>query len=199
MSQISEAKKKKKKIKSRSLLILQEIVFIGWIIQEGPGATCHLLFAKSRCHQHRIMLLIVSTEDSEDLRSMPGGTQYQQHPLISGSIVWLCCVHKSTADGGSGVTVTAAAAPDQSLRILGEGKKRPGRVREKHRETAEMEVVRLRLVVAVLVLLVSPAAAARAPPRIDPLPTAALRSFYDTSNYGRLQLNNGLALTPQMG
>ena len=42
------------------------------------------------------------------------------------------------------------------------------------------------------------AAAARAP-RIAPLPTAALRRLYDTSNYGRLQLNNGLALTPQMG
>ncbi|GJN33425.1 hypothetical protein PR202_gb22023 [Eleusine coracana subsp. coracana] len=62
-----------------------------------------------------------------------------------------------------------------------------------------MEVLRLRLVVAVLVLLASSAAAARAPPRIAPLPTAALRRLYDTSNYGKLQLNNGLALTPQMG
>ncbi|KAK3128041.1 hypothetical protein QOZ80_7AG0581820 [Eleusine coracana subsp. coracana] len=62
-----------------------------------------------------------------------------------------------------------------------------------------MKVLRLRLVVAVLVLLASPAAAARAPPRIEPLPTAALRRLYDISNYGKLQLNNGLALTPQMG
>ncbi|KAI5012854.1 hypothetical protein ZWY2020_025120 [Hordeum vulgare] len=31
------------------------------------------------------------------------------------------------------------------------------------------------------------------------LPTAALRPLYDTSNYGMLQLNNGLALAPQMG
>lgn len=40
------------------------------------------------------------------------------------------------------------------------------------------------------------AAAARG---IAPLGTAALRRLYDTSNYGRLQLNNGLALVPQMG
>jgi alpha-galactosidase len=40
---------------------------------------------------------------------------------------------------------------------------------------------------------------AAAPLRIAPLPTAALRRLYDTSNYGRLQLNNGLALAPQMG
>jgi hypothetical protein len=40
---------------------------------------------------------------------------------------------------------------------------------------------------------------ARAPLRIAPLQTAALRRLYDTSNYGRLQLNNGLALAPQMG
>ncbi|CAM0907653.1 unnamed protein product [Alopecurus aequalis] len=38
-----------------------------------------------------------------------------------------------------------------------------------------------------------------AAPRIAPLPTAALRRLYDTSNFGRLQLNNGLALVPQMG
>lgn len=44
-----------------------------------------------------------------------------------------------------------------------------------------------------------PAAAAAAARRIAPLPTAALRRLYDTSNYGRLQLNNGLALVPQMG
>ncbi|XP_020194114.1 alpha-galactosidase 3 isoform X1 [Aegilops tauschii subsp. strangulata] len=44
-----------------------------------------------------------------------------------------------------------------------------------------------------------PAAAAVAARRIAPLPTAALRRLYDTSNYGRLQLNNGLALVPQMG
>ncbi|KAI5005425.1 hypothetical protein ZWY2020_032668 [Hordeum vulgare] len=31
------------------------------------------------------------------------------------------------------------------------------------------------------------------------LPTAALRRLYDTSNYGMLQLNNSLALVPQMG
>ncbi|KAM0861092.1 hypothetical protein ACQ4PT_046108 [Festuca glaucescens] len=48
-----------------------------------------------------------------------------------------------------------------------------------------------------LVLLPQPGAAAAA--RIAPLPTAALRRLYDTSNYGRLQLNNGLALVPQMG
>ncbi|XP_044455288.1 alpha-galactosidase 3 isoform X1 [Triticum aestivum] len=52
-----------------------------------------------------------------------------------------------------------------------------------------------------LVLALSPEgtrwpAAAR---RIAPLPTAALRRLYDTSNYGRLQLHNGLALSPQMG
>jgi alpha-galactosidase len=55
------------------------------------------------------------------------------------------------------------------------------------------------LVVSTLFLLLlsppRPAAAAR----IQPLATAALRRLYDTSNYGRLQLNNGLALTPQMG
>ncbi|XP_044405734.1 alpha-galactosidase-like [Triticum aestivum] len=44
-----------------------------------------------------------------------------------------------------------------------------------------------------------PAAAAAAARRIAPLPTAALRRLYDTSNYGRLQLHNGLALSPQMG
>jgi alpha-galactosidase len=62
------------------------------------------------------------------------------------------------------------------------------------------------LFLVLLVLLPPPgarwpavAAAARAPLRIAPLPTAALRRIYDTSNYGRLQLNNGLALAPQMG
>ena len=57
------------------------------------------------------------------------------------------------------------------------------------------------LIVSALLLLLlrSPAAAAAASPRIQPLATAALRRLYDTSNYGRLQLNNGLALTPQMG
>jgi alpha-galactosidase len=60
------------------------------------------------------------------------------------------------------------------------------------------------LVVSALLLLLSAqgpagAAAAAVPPRIQPLATAALRRLYDTSNYGRLQLNNGLALTPQMG
>jgi alpha-galactosidase len=48
-----------------------------------------------------------------------------------------------------------------------------------------------------LLLLLSPPRPASA--RIQPLATAALRRLYDTSNYGRLQLNNGLALTPQMG
>uniref|UniRef100_A0A0D9X2Y2 Alpha-galactosidase n=1 Tax=Leersia perrieri TaxID=77586 RepID=A0A0D9X2Y2_9ORYZ len=67
---------------------------------------------------------------------------------------------------------------------------------------------RLRLLL-LLVLAVSlpatngwrPAAVSSAPPplRIQPLPTAALRRIYDTSDYGKLQLNNGLALTPQMG
>ncbi|XP_066398294.1 alpha-galactosidase 3-like isoform X2 [Miscanthus floridulus] len=56
------------------------------------------------------------------------------------------------------------------------------------------------LVVSALLLLLSPPRpAAAAPLRIQPLATAALRRLYDTSNYGRLQLNNGLALTPQMG
>jgi alpha-galactosidase len=61
------------------------------------------------------------------------------------------------------------------------------------------------LFLVLLVLLPPPgarpavAAAARAPLRIAPLQTAALRRLYDTSNYGRLQLNNGLALAPQMG
>jgi alpha-galactosidase len=54
------------------------------------------------------------------------------------------------------------------------------------------------LFLALLVLLSRPAAARRAA-RIAPLPTAELRRLYDTSNYGRLQLNNGLALAPQMG
>ena len=49
-------------------------------------------------------------------------------------------------------------------------------------------------------LLLSPERPAEAAPRrIQPLATAALSRLYDTSNYGRLQLNNGLALTPQMG
>ncbi|KAM0920320.1 hypothetical protein ACQ4PT_007595 [Festuca glaucescens] len=60
---------------------------------------------------------------------------------------------------------------------------------------------------ALLVLLPQPGArwlgasrtAAAAAARIGPLPTAALRRLYDTSNYGRLHLNNGLALAPQMG
>lgn len=56
------------------------------------------------------------------------------------------------------------------------------------------------LVVSTLLLLLSPPRpAAAAAARIQPLATAALRRLYDTSNYGRLQLNNGLALTPQMG
>jgi alpha-galactosidase len=56
------------------------------------------------------------------------------------------------------------------------------------------------LFLALLVLLSRPgSAAARRAARIAPLPTAALRRLYDTSNYGRLQLNNGLALAPQMG
>ncbi|XP_025802327.1 alpha-galactosidase 3 isoform X2 [Panicum hallii] len=53
-----------------------------------------------------------------------------------------------------------------------------------------------------LLLILSPAATAAArvaPPRMQPLATAALRRLYDNSNYGKLQLNNGLALTPQMG
>ena len=58
---------------------------------------------------------------------------------------------------------------------------------------------RLPLLIVSALLLRSPAAAAAASPRIQPLATAALRRLYDTSNYGRLQLNNGLALTPQMG
>jgi alpha-galactosidase len=53
------------------------------------------------------------------------------------------------------------------------------------------------LVFSTLLLLLSPPRPAAA--RIQPLATAALRRLYDTSNYGRLQLNNGLALTPQMG
>jgi alpha-galactosidase len=35
--------------------------------------------------------------------------------------------------------------------------------------------------------------------RIQLLATAALRRLYDTSDYGKLQLSNSLALTPQMG
>jgi alpha-galactosidase len=65
-----------------------------------------------------------------------------------------------------------------------------------------MEAPRLRLPFLLLVaLVVSPPAVAAAASRmrIEPLPTAALRRLYDTSNYGKLQLNNGLALTPQMG
>jgi alpha-galactosidase len=58
----------------------------------------------------------------------------------------------------------------------------------------------LLLIVSSLLLLFSPERPAEAaPPRIQPLATAALSRLYDTSNYGRLQLNNGLALTPQMG
>ncbi|OEL23694.1 Alpha-galactosidase 3 [Dichanthelium oligosanthes] len=58
----------------------------------------------------------------------------------------------------------------------------------------------LPVVSALLLLLLSPAAAAWVPPpRIQTLATAALRRLYDTSNYGKLQLSNGLALTPQMG
>ena len=79
------------------------------------------------------------------------------------------------------------------------------RAQEKHPE-AEMEAAArlpLPIVSALLLLLtLSPAATAAArvaPPRMQPLPTAALRRLYDTSNYGKLQLNNGLALTPQMG
>uniref|UniRef100_J3MP50 Alpha-galactosidase n=1 Tax=Oryza brachyantha TaxID=4533 RepID=J3MP50_ORYBR len=61
--------------------------------------------------------------------------------------------------------------------------------------------IRLRLPFLLLVLVVSPPAnGGRVAPRsLEPLPTAALRRLYDTSNYGKLQLNNGLALTPQMG
>uniref|UniRef100_A0A0E0LPT5 Alpha-galactosidase n=1 Tax=Oryza punctata TaxID=4537 RepID=A0A0E0LPT5_ORYPU len=67
--------------------------------------------------------------------------------------------------------------------------------------------LRLRLPFLLLVALVvsppangwPPVAAAARRMRIEPLPTAALRRLYDTSNYGKLQLNNGLALTPQMG
>ncbi|PWZ14647.1 Alpha-galactosidase 3 [Zea mays] len=56
------------------------------------------------------------------------------------------------------------------------------------------------IIVSSLLLLLSPERPAEAaPPRIQPLATAALSRLYDTSNYGRLQLNNGLALTPQMG
>ena len=44
-----------------------------------------------------------------------------------------------------------------------------------------------------------PAAAAAAARRIAPLPTAAQRPLYATTNNRRLQLNNGLALVPQMG
>ncbi|KAL5197263.1 hypothetical protein ABZP36_000775 [Zizania latifolia] len=69
-----------------------------------------------------------------------------------------------------------------------------------------MEAPRLRLPLLLLVLVASPAgagcpdaAAARVAPRIAPLPTAALLRLCDTSNYGKLLLNNGLALTPQMG
>uniref|UniRef100_A0A0E0QCS9 Alpha-galactosidase n=1 Tax=Oryza rufipogon TaxID=4529 RepID=A0A0E0QCS9_ORYRU len=67
-----------------------------------------------------------------------------------------------------------------------------------------MEAPRLRLRLPFLLLValvVSPPAVAAAASRmrIEPLPTAALRRLYDTSNYGKLQLNNGLALTPQMG
>ncbi|XP_062189714.1 alpha-galactosidase 3 isoform X2 [Phragmites australis] len=64
-----------------------------------------------------------------------------------------------------------------------------------------LPVLLLLLIAVVPVLLLSPAAAARVAPRrrIEPLATAALRRLYDTSNYGKLQLNNGLALTPQMG
>uniref|UniRef100_A0ACD5YZK8 Uncharacterized protein n=1 Tax=Avena sativa TaxID=4498 RepID=A0ACD5YZK8_AVESA len=68
--------------------------------------------------------------------------------------------------------------------------------------------VSLRVLLLLAVVLAPPgtrwpgasrAAAAAAARRIAPLPTAALRRLYDTSNYGTLQLNNGLALTPQMG
>ena len=73
---------------------------------------------------------------------------------------------------------------------------------EKHPE-AEMEAAArlpLPIISALLLLLIlSPAAARVAPSRMQPLATAALRLLYDTSNYGKLQLNNGLALTPQMG
>uniref|UniRef100_A0A0E0D760 Alpha-galactosidase n=1 Tax=Oryza meridionalis TaxID=40149 RepID=A0A0E0D760_9ORYZ len=69
-----------------------------------------------------------------------------------------------------------------------------------------MEAPRLRLrlslpflLLVALVVSPPPVAAAARRMRIEPLPTAALRRLYDTSNYGKLQLNNGLALTPQMG
>uniref|UniRef100_A0A0D3GUZ2 Alpha-galactosidase n=1 Tax=Oryza barthii TaxID=65489 RepID=A0A0D3GUZ2_9ORYZ len=60
-----------------------------------------------------------------------------------------------------------------------------------------MEAPRLRLRLPFLLLVALVVSASRM--RIEPLPTAALRRLYDTSNYGKLQLNNGLALTPQMG
>jgi hypothetical protein len=109
-----------------------------------------------------------------------------QHPLIGGTRRF-SLLHKTPLQ-------TAAAGSPQ----VGEGVEgTAARVREKPYEAAEMEV--FRLLVAFLVLVASPAEAARAPLRIQPLPTAALRRLYDSSNYGSLQLNNGLALTPQMG
>ncbi|KAL6657194.1 hypothetical protein ACP70R_004974 [Stipagrostis hirtigluma subsp. patula] len=61
-----------------------------------------------------------------------------------------------------------------------------------------MEVAPPLPLLLVSALLLSPQAAVAVAARA-PLATAALRRLYDTSNYGKLQLNNGLALTPQMG
>ncbi|XP_078159583.1 alpha-galactosidase 3-like isoform X2 [Carex rostrata] len=55
----------------------------------------------------------------------------------------------------------------------------------------------LRLFTILVLAMASMVSAVRLPPALEE-PSRLIRPF-DTSNYGKLQLNNGLALTPQMG
>jgi alpha-galactosidase len=69
-----------------------------------------------------------------------------------------------------------------------------GEAREKRKDR---EMASLRLFTALVLAMASMASAVRLPPALEE-PSRLIRPF-DTSNYGKLQLNNGLALTPQMG
>jgi hypothetical protein len=60
-----------------------------------------------------------------------------------------------------------------------------------------LEMASLRLFTILLLAMASITGALRLPPGLEE-PSRLIRPF-DTSNYGKLQLNNGLALTPQMG
>ncbi|KAJ3682900.1 hypothetical protein LUZ60_013127 [Juncus effusus] len=69
--------------------------------------------------------------------------------------------------------------------------------KKKKKKKKKMEFIRFCTVLVLVTILATMASGVRLPPRIEESRVSS--RLFDTSNYGKLQLNNGLALTPQMG